>query len=577
MKFFLTIFLFLFISSSGFASRGLEERQFIEKVEHLTLEQLNQLKSDFRDKQLLSFSEEQLQFKIIEFYIYFQKNEPLKRIEILIWFTNNKEIKNKEYLTWAHYHLSTTLSYYTIFDLAIEQNLICIDFAKKTQNAKMLYLAYSNLGSIYFKEHKYTNSRKYFELAQQTPHVRPVYMRASDNNNIGLCYHKLQNYPQAVKVFQKALSLFKEPVSDNNEEVYYLVLGNLGATYIQNGKTDKGIHLLKQELEYYERSHLNNYNKASCLMDIIHYHNLKNETHKLPGLIEQTLDIIVQLPEVELRIQSIEKLIRLIHEEGIRIDELKLNKVYNTILIQSNKEFQTIQASISKLLYEEKITSLITHSKLEKRTYNLQQKNSRLFLYVSLVIVVSLLLLLIGIIHNNKQRLIRSQQALLIQQQKEEIFQNEQTILQQQFQNQKLQMNSLLTNLSIKQKTESGFLEKIKELKRKKNLSTEQIIQELQLSVNNLIDIDRKLINESISNFELNPEFSSGIQQKHPELTELEIRYCNYFIAGLSSKEIGLLHNLSDVSVRVLKNKIKKKLGLDKDESMIDYLKKFIH
>jgi DNA-binding NarL/FixJ family response regulator len=48
---------------------------------------------------------------------------------------------------------------------------------------------------------------------------------------------------------------------------------------------------------------------------------------------------------------------------------------------------------------------------------------------------------------------------------------------------------------------------------------------------------------------------------------------CTYFISDLSAKEIGLLMNLSDVSVRVAKNKIKNKIGLDKDANLDDYLK----
>ncbi|MNV46499.1 hypothetical protein D3C71_1383330 [compost metagenome] len=274
--------------------------------------------------------------------------------------------------------------------------------------------------------------------------------------------------------------------------------------------------------------------------------------------------------------QIIEKLIRLIQKERIPCNELQLNKEYNSILIQSNLEFQTIQKSISKLLYEDKIDQLIRNASYEKQNHELEQKNKNTLVLSSVIIIIALLTLMIIVIKNTRQRLIHSQQTITIQQQQEKIVRNEQILLQQQLQNQKQQLNSLLTNLSIKQNTESGFLEKIKELKRKKNMSPEQIIQELQLSINNLIDIDKKLIADSIVNFELNKDFSDRLLQKHPALTDYEIRYCNYFIAGLSSKEIGLLHNLSDVSVRVLKNKIKRKLQLGKDELMIDYLKSFI-
>ena len=138
--------------------------------------------------------------------------------------------------------------------------------------------------------------------------------------------------------------------------------------------------------------------------------------------------------------------------------------------------------------------------------------------------------------------------------------------------NQQQQLNMLITNLKIKQQTESGFLEKIKELKRNKNATTEQVIKELQLGLTNLFDIDKKLITESSADLELDLDIGVKIKEKHPDLSQTEVQMCSYFINELSAKEIGLLLNISDISVRVAKNKIKKKIGLSKDENLNEYL-----
>ncbi len=574
MKAFLCALLFSFISFLGSASK---EFDFINKTANLKSDQLERLEADLLRKSPAPFSEEQIHLKIVQFQIYCREDNIVKRIEILLWFTNNKTITNKEYLTWAHYNLATALSFYEIPDIAIEHSSQSLKYARETGHNEILYLTYSNLGNIYFKEKQYEEAKKYFLLASQVSIKKPISSGASDLNNIGLCYQKMKQYKRAEEVFKKSLALFNKPLNKDEEGIYYLVLGNLGSNHLLSGKADEGIQLIREELEYQKSRNLEYINTAGNLIDFIRYYILKGQKEKIPGLISRILNIIDHSKDdVNKKIQIMEILIDVLKENNITVNELQLNKSYNAILLQSNREFKAIQTSISKLLYEEKISNLIARSNYEKKNYVLQQKNNRLFYSISATIAAILILLLFNRIRTNKQRLIRSQQALVIQQQKEELVKNEQVILQQQFQNQKLELNSLLTNLSIKQQTETGFLEKIKELKRKKNISPEQIIQELQLSVNNLIEIDRKFINESVSHFELNPEFSSRILEKHPELTELEIRYCNYFITGLSSKEIGLLHNLSDVSVRVLKNKIKNKLGLRKDDSMIDYLKQFV-
>lgn len=574
MRFLLSILLLLFIYSDCFANQ--EDRLFIENVQTKNLVQLQQLEKKYLDKNPKPFSNDQLRLKVVQAAIFYQHKETIKVIETLIWMTNNKEITNQEFLTWGHYHLSTTLEYYDILDLAIRHSKTCIELAKRAKNYKILQPAYSNLGMIFYKEKKYDKAIQYFELAEEVPMATASLLKASQCNNIGLSYKNLQQYNKAATAFQKGLSFIPNHTKKGNDELYYLIIGNLGATYLKTGNTGKGFDLLKQELDYYNRSHFESADKASCLIDIIQYYNLSGHTEKCPPLIDQTLNIIMHLDDPQAKNTLIEKLIRLLNEKHIPVNELKLNKCYNEVLIASNNQFKQLQTAISKLFYEEKISSLISRSEFEKRNYSLQQKNERLILYVTFIVITMLILLLIGIVRTNKQRLISSRQKLLIQQQREEIVKNEQIILQQQFENQKQQLNSLLTNLSIKQNTESGFLEKIKDLKRNKNITPEQIIQELQISVNNLMDIDRKLIRENVPNFEINQEFSTNIKQKHPDLNETEIRYCNYFIAGLSSKEIGMLHNLSDISVRVMKNKIKNKLGLHKDDSMIEYLKKFL-
>ncbi len=565
--------LFLLVSFPSAASR---EWDFINHIESLSNEELYRQEKEYLHKKPVPFSEEEIRLKIIQANIYHREGKKIQGTEILIWMTNNPEIKNEEYLTWGHYHLSSLLSYYEIISPAIEQSNLCIQFARKTYNNHILNLAYTNLGILYYREKKYAQAIPYLKLANNIPLERADVIKASEYNNLGLCYQNLKQYPNAIADYKKGLSFLKKPVPPNNAGIYYLILGNLGSTYVSSGSPDKGILLLRQELAYYKQHHIESADKASCLIDIMRYYELKKQNQHLPVLINNVLDIINQLGTMEEKVRSMEKLIRFITEKHITTNELKLNKVYNGLLIESNREIKEVRSSISQLLYEEKISALVDRSELEKHNYAMQQKNNKLILYSSLIVAGILILLLISMIRTNKQRLIRSQQALTIQQQQEEIVKSEQIILQQQLQNQKLELNSLLTNLSIKQQTETGFLEKIKELKRKKNISPEQIIQELQLSINNLIEIDRKFINENVAHFELNPEFSTRILEKHPELTELEIRYCNYFITGLSSKEIGLLHNLSDVSVRVLKNKIKNKLGLGKDDSMSDYLKQFV-
>jgi DNA-binding CsgD family transcriptional regulator len=276
---------------------------------------------------------------------------------------------------------------------------------------------------------------------------------------------------------------------------------------------------------------------------------------------------------VKERVECIEKLIKVISEEKIYFDKNRINELYNKALLETNIQNGTIQRELTKLLYEDKIQSLEQNAEYAKNNLELEKKNKNLAFFGGITAVTLLVLIVFLVLRNNKRKLQQTELALLVQKQKEEITQNQQIILEQQLINQKQQLNSMFTNLSIKQRTESGFLEKIKELKRDKNASPDMIFKELQLALNNLLDIDKKLITETQHHVDISKELYEKIKERHPELSTNELIMCTYFISDLSAKEIGLLMNLSDVSVRVAKNKIKNKIGLDKDANLDDYLK----
>lgn len=88
----------------------------------------------------------------------------------------------------------------------------------------------------------------------------------------------------------------------------------------------------------------------------------------------------------------------------------------------------------------------------------------------------------------------------------------------------------------------------------------------------NLIQIDGKqheIIGESYIEHD---DFMDKLANKYPLLTKRELKLCMYFRLDLSSKEISLIENIADGTIRVYKTKIKSKIGLEKDENLSSFL-----
>lgn len=93
----------------------------------------------------------------------------------------------------------------------------------------------------------------------------------------------------------------------------------------------------------------------------------------------------------------------------------------------------------------------------------------------------------------------------------------------------------------------------------------------------------RKSISENIShdddwkrfteNFDIvYQDYTRRLHERHPDLTPADIRICCYIRMGLSSKEIAPLVNISFRSVEMVRYRLRKKINLDRDTNLSDYL-----
>lgn len=67
-------------------------------------------------------------------------------------------------------------------------------------------------------------------------------------------------------------------------------------------------------------------------------------------------------------------------------------------------------------------------------------------------------------------------------------------------------------------------------------------------------------------------DFFKKVQDKHPKLTHNDLKMCAYLRLNLSSKEIAPLLNISVRSVEVKRYRLRKKLGLEHDEGLVEYI-----
>ena len=99
--------------------------------------------------------------------------------------------------------------------------------------------------------------------------------------------------------------------------------------------------------------------------------------------------------------------------------------------------------------------------------------------------------------------------------------------------------------------------------------------QEIIDSINNKLNDDNSWQIFEIQFNKANPDFFKNLLSTHSELSFSELRICALLKLGLNTKQISLIMNLSERTIENHRLSIRKKIIIDKSNSLISYLHSF--
>jgi DNA-binding CsgD family transcriptional regulator len=194
------------------------------------------------------------------------------------------------------------------------------------------------------------------------------------------------------------------------------------------------------------------------------------------------------------------------------------------------------------------------------------------------IIFYALLVLTIGFLMHylNKRYYKKQKQKLLDKKERElelEQLESQRQLIQVKNENLQLDVenkNRELGTATMNLVKRNELLNNIKEdLSKSKSIDDiKNVIKTINSNLNNTSDW--KLFEEAFNN--VDKEFMKTIKTLHPSITPNDLRLCAYLRLNLSSKEIAPLLNISHKSVEVKRYRLRKKMGLDHEQSLTSYI-----
>ncbi len=505
--------------------------------------------------------------KYIQFFNNYHnhKAEKLKQIPLayeLLKLNNGRY----EYISIiCNFHLALLVEY-----TSPQQSMQFINEAIKIdeEEGRNFFLphTYHMKGRLLYDKQDYHGAISYFQKALENLDKSDILYRASMHNNFGMCYDKINKTEIAIVEARKAVKLLEKKSKLNSQERYYTFRfkGQLGYYLYKVKNYNAAEKLLIEELEFHTQHPEYVRDVIPPAKRLIDLYSITRQHDKIKNIITVLINIEADLADTSQKIQANE-IIKNYYAYNNNLEKLKLvSQKLDLLHRKLEKERFNNFNKVSSTLNSYMIQSIDKKYSEQIGTYQRKIKQ----LISGLIISAVVILIIIKSVKSKNKR-----ESIIVENERK-IFQQNQKIYEQDLLFHKQKIENLVLNLNLKMEMEKFFLDNLKELKnlRMGNRDSEKVIKELYQKLNNLMQINKKNYPIIDDSSEEHKEFMKNLSQKFPQLTQQELKFCAYIKLNLSAKEISLLENITEGSVRVYKTRIKVKLGLQKAENLNNYM-----
>lgn len=455
------------------------------------------------------------------------------------------------------------------YDQALDYGLKSLSVREAVGEPKDIAFTLRTLGWLYYDigylDHALDYHYKVLDIHQELQDNERI---AYSYNSLGLIYAKKSEHERAIDFFDKSLRL-KKPFG--NEVRISESLKNLGISYAAIGRLDlaeanlkKALTLIDNTKDYYDRVETLNE------LALVYFHR-KMYGQSLVYLKEariyiDSLNVNKVLKERNYQISS-----ELYNQLGDHEQALTFFKAYDSIKKEILSDEKQYRLAEMRILYEaERRENEVRLLKQEKEAEELR-KNA-LFVGIILLLVIGVLIVnrLVSGMKKNKKIFEINQNLVKVQLEKEEV---ESARLKERLEYRKKELTKMGLFISQRNETYQLLASSLKKFDFLDRADAEQKIKSL------ISEFESRLkINEDIDGFysdveQLHDDFFFRLKEKFPNLTDNDMRLAAQLRLNLSSKEISSLNNISVKSVEISRYRLRKKLELDPDDILTDYLR----
>jgi len=479
-----------------------------------------------------------------------QKGDYSKSLELLIAAKEEAE-QNQWYKELFLALNNIGANYYLLTDYgeALENYLVAYEVASNHLDSQNEMVVLNNVGILFYDEDKLTDAEAYFlkafEIANQ---LNTTEKKAAYAINLALLYNKMGALAKSKYYLEMAMPLLKKSPTKRLQAQFaqgeYLYLKG---EYKQAKKYLRELIPQLRTVSLYDQAAYSYlflskiYQEEQNEEKAKYYIALASSNH---NSLEAQMDVYQQASSLAQNRNNYKTALR--YRDSIFLVKDSMYTVKSNNLFEANR----VKFSIKK--YENEMIQKEKEGLLAERIYT--------------VILISTSILLLVLLWAWRSSVIKMKQKKIIADRNQKIKMLE---LKQELD----AKNRKLTVKALSISSRNTLLQEVGDfIKKDPMLATKPDFKQLLSKLNQLIKKETNSHDFLVHFEETNHSFLTSLRKKHPNLNSNDIRFLSYLYMDLSIKEIAVLLHITPDACRKRKERIAKKMNLDKTAKLYPYL-----
>ena len=455
--------------------------------------------------------------------------------------------------------------------------LALYETTEEKENTILHYINLSRLATDFMRMDQMDSAYKYYKIAVEASEdiTSPVYV-ASAQNNLGLYFVKIGEWEKAHERFQKAMKSFS-PETEDDSLFLVSVKDNIADYQLNLGNRQGAIDILTQNLIFLRQKPKEYRRRVDCAFGLVDLLIEENRLTEASEILEEVLPSMSRKDAVwylkqELNYKQLE--IKIAQKMGGLEDQLKLHQELRTLMENRLKILTDDKAAIAQMVGDYTLQSVgreidVLNEKIEREKQSEQMKSALFIISVVVLLLVGSLLLV-----NYKRRLTIEHSERMLKEKELELTELENEKLYKDLHNQSNDFSDLVMQISLKEDWNQDIIERLQELSQgKESVSLSEVNNLIRTLKQKSMAYDKVSISQKGIK-EINSAFFSRLDEKFPNLTKAERELCGLIRLRMDGKEIATIRNIHPSSVRKLRHRLRKKLSLEIETDIYDYISK---